>query len=262
MNRFRKRLFEVIESASEKDRLSNIYDIFMMIVILASIVSLCFKEDHLAFTIIDWIALGVFSIDYLLRLLTADFKLKRGWASFFLYPLTPLALIDLLCIFTAFSFINNAFKVLKIFRLFRTLRVLRLIKAVRYSKSINMLGAVFKEQRKPLLTVAIVAIVYIFVSAVIVFNVEPDSFNTFFDAIYWATISLTTVGYGDIYPVSTAGRVVTMISSLFGIGIIALPSGIITAGFMKEMAKQKASSKRDANHNQAEAEKVVANGEE
>ena len=125
-----------------------------------------------------------------------------------------------------------------------------------------MLGAVFKEQRKPLLTVAIVAIVYIFVSAVIVFNVEPDTFNTFFDAIYWATISLTTVGYGDIYPVSTAGRVVTMVSSLFGIGIIALPSGIITAGFMKEMAKQKASSKRDANHSQVEAEKVVANGEE
>lgn len=59
----------------------------------------------------------------------------------------------------------------------------------------------------------------------------------FFDAIYWVTVSLTTVGYGDIYPVSTAGRVITMISSIIEIGIIALPFGIITAGFLQEMNK-------------------------
>ena len=66
---------------------------------------------------------------------------------------------------------------------------------------------------------------------------EPDSFNTFFDAVYWATVSLTTMGYGDIYPVTTIGRVVTMISSIFGIAIIALPAGIIAAGFMDELNK-------------------------
>lgn len=243
MQKFRQRVFEIIETATEKDRLSNIYDIFMMVVILLSILSLCVKENYLAFTIIDYIALAVFSIDYLLRLFTADLKMKRGWVSFILYPLTPMALIDLLCIFTAFEFINNSFKVLKIFRLIRTLRVLRLIKAVRYSKSITLLNSVFKEQRKPLLTVGIVALAYIFMSAVVVFNVEPDSFNTFFDAVYWATISLTTVGYGDLYPVTTAGRVITMISSVFGIGIIALPSGIITAGFMDAMEKEKKKKK-------------------
>ena len=101
-----------------------------------------------------------------------------------------------------------------------------------------MLTAVFREQRKPLCTVGLVAIGYIVVSAIVIFNVEPESFETFFDAVYWATISLTTVGYGDIYPVSVAGRVITMISSVFGIGIIALPSGIITAGFIKEMDRQ------------------------
>ena len=68
-----------------------------------------------------------------------------------------------------------------------------------------------------------------------IFNVEPGTFNNFFDAIYWATVSLTTVGYGDIYPVSEAGRVITMISSFFGIAIIALPAGIITAGFMDKL---------------------------
>ena len=78
---------------------------------------------------------------------------------------------------------------------------------------------------------------YIFVSALVIFNVEADSFNTFFDAIYWATVSLTTVGYGDIYPVTTAGRIITMISSLFGIAVVALPAGIITAGYMEIIEK-------------------------
>ena len=78
---------------------------------------------------------------------------------------------------------------------------------------------------------------YILVSALIIYNVEPESFATFFDAVYWATISLTTVGYGDIYPVTTIGRIVTMASSVFGIAIIALPSGVITAGYMAEVNK-------------------------
>ena len=73
------------------------------------------------------------------------------------------------------------------------------------------------------------------VSALVIFNVEPDSFDTFFDAIYWATVSLTTMGYGDIYPITTAGRIITMVSSIFGIAIVALPAGIITAGYMNEI---------------------------
>ena len=81
------------------------------------------------------------------------------------------------------------------------------------------------------------AVVYVLVSALIIINVEPDSFNNFFDAVYWATVSLTTMGYGDIYPVTTIGRIVTMLSSVFGIAIVALPSGIITAGYMNEIQK-------------------------
>lgn len=73
------------------------------------------------------------------------------------------------------------------------------------------------------------------ISALIIFNVEPDTFDTFFDVVYWATVSLTTVGYGDIYPVSTLGRIITMISSVFGIAIVALPATVITAGYMNEI---------------------------
>ena len=77
-----------------------------------------------------------------------------------------------------------------------------------------------------------------FISALIVFNIEPDTFSTFFDALYWATVSLTTVGYGDIYAVSYAGKIITMLSALMGIAIVALPAGIITAGYMDELNRK------------------------
>ena len=85
---------------------------------------------------------------------------------------------------------------------------------------------------------SVLTAVYVPVSALVIYNIEPDSFVTFFDAVYWATVSLTTMGYGDIYPVTAAGRVVTMISSVFGIAIVALPAGIITAGYMNTLNDQ------------------------
>lgn len=90
-----------------------------------------------------------------------------------------------------------------------------------------------------MVTIAGIAIGYILISALVIINVEPETFNNYFEAVYWATISLTTVGYGDIYPITTLGRVITMISSVLGIAIVALPAGIITAGLMDEMQKRK-----------------------
>ena len=103
---------------------------------------------------------------------------------------------------------------------------------IRYSKSINIIINVFKKQREALLVVGGLAIGYIVISALIMFNVEPATFPSFFDAV-----SLTTVGYGDIYAVSTIGKVITMLSSVFGIAIVALPAGIVTAGYMEEINK-------------------------
>jgi voltage-gated potassium channel len=121
----------------------------------------------------------------------------------------------------------------------RAMRVLRVFKAARYSRSLQIIGNVFKTSKEPLTAVGSLAVMYILVSALVIINVEPDSFDNYFDAVYWATVSLTTMGYGDIYPVTSVGRIVTMLSSMFGIAIVALPAGIITAGYMNEIEKEK-----------------------
>jgi voltage-gated potassium channel len=149
-----------------------------------------------------------------------------------------MAIVDLLSILPSLTLLNNGFKLFKLFRLFRTFRVFRVFKTFRYSKNIKIISSVLHNSKESLIAVGTLAGAYILISALVIFNVEPESFETFFDAIYWATVSLTTVGYGDIYPVTTVGRVVTMLSSILGIAIIALPAGIITAGYMQEIEKR------------------------
>ncbi|MBQ7034985.1 MAG: ion transporter [Clostridia bacterium] len=234
----RKKLFSIIEPVDNGNKLSNIYDFIMMTTIVISVVPLAFKETNTVFLWIDYITVSIFILDYFLRLITADYKLKKSAVSFFIYPITPMAIIDLVSILPSISVLNSGFRLLKLFRLLRTLKVLRAFKFLRYSKSFDIIASVFKKQRKVLSAVATMAVAYILVSALVIYNVEPESFETFFDAIYWATISLTTVGYGDIYPVTTIGRIVTMVSSAFGIAIIALPSGVITAGYLAEINKE------------------------
>lgn len=232
----RKFIFKIIEPADNGNKLSRIYDFIMIGTIIISLVPLAFKTSNTLFACIDHISVSVFIIDYILRFITADLKLNKSFGSFFLYPITPMAVVDLLSILPSLTVLNNGFKLLKLFRLLRTLKVLRTFKFLRYSKSFEIIVNVFKKQRKILSAVVSLAVAYILISALIIYNVEPDSFNTFFDAIYWATVSLTTVGYGDIYPVTAIGRVVTMLSSIFGIAIIALPAGVITAGYMSEIS--------------------------
>lgn len=234
----RKRIYEIIEVSDGKNILSSLYDFFMIAVIIASLIPLAFKTEYFAFKVIDKICVIIFIIDYLLRLLTADYKYnKKSVTSFLRYPFSFMAVIDLISILPSITVLNNGFKILRVIRMIRAVRVLRVFKAARYSKSFHIIAQVLKNQKKPLIAVGALAVVYVLVSALIIINVEPDSFNNFFDAVYWATVSLTTMGYGDIYPVTTIGRIVTMLSSVFGIAIVALPSGIITAGYMSEIQK-------------------------
>ena len=128
---------------------------------------------------------------------------------------------------------------LRTLKIIKTIRVFRVFKLFRYSKSIEIIIEVIRRSKTALFAVCSFAIGYILISALIIFNVENESFDSFFDAIYWATVSLTTVGYGDIYPVTIAGRIVTMFSSIFGIAVVALPAGIITAGYIEVLNEKK-----------------------
>lgn len=235
----RKRLFEIIEVGEENDKLSQLYDFFMMLTIIISIIPLCTHVENNIFVLIDKITVIIFIVDYILRLFTADIKLKRGICSFVLYPFSFMAIIDLLSILPSITVLKSGYRLLKIFRLMRTFKVFRIFKTFRYSKNITMILNVFEKQKDSLTVVFGFAIAYVIVSALVIFNVEPETFPTMFDAIYWATVSLTTVGYGDVYATSIVGKVITMISAVLGIAIVALPAGIIIAGYQEELAEIK-----------------------
>ena len=141
-----------------------------------------------------------------------------------------MAIIDLISILPSILDINKVFKIFKTFRLARTFKV---FKVFRYSKNIQIIKTVIINKKDALMTVCVLSLAYIFISALIVFQVEPKTFGNLFKAIYWATISLTTVGYGDIYPISNIGKIISMISSFLGIAVVALPSGIIISGYQE-----------------------------
>lgn len=241
----RKKIYDIIEQSKDGNKLSFAYDILMLIAITVSIIPLMFVEDTEFFRIVEQITVAFFIIDYLLRWITADYRIgKKGW-SFVLYPFTGWAIIDILSILPGLNVLGKGFK---IFRVTRLMRILRLFKFIRYTDKIQVLGRVVRKEKEVLLTVLGIAVFYVFLTALIMFNVEPHvnpetgaaSFETFFDALYWATVTLTTVGYGDMIPVTDIGRFISMLSSLFGVAIIALPSGVITASYLEELRAERA----------------------
>lgn len=239
----REKIYSIIEHGTG-GKLGVIYDIVMFVAITVSIIPLMFAESHPIFPYIESITVVIFIIDYLLRWMTADLRLGKKGLSFLLYPVTVWGIIDLLSILPAISVLAPGFK---IFRITRLIKVMRLFKFIRYSEKISMLGRVIKKEQSVLLTVLGIAIFYVFLTALIMFNAEPHfnpetgavTFRNFFDALYWATVTLTTVGYGDLTPVTNIGRFVSMLSSLFGVAIIALPSGVITARYLEELRSLK-----------------------
>lgn len=241
---FRDAIYNVIEPKKE-NHLSRIYDIVMLMAIVIGVLPLMFREQLVLFWYFDLISGLCFLTDYVLRWITADYPSKQHRRkAFLMYPFTPMAIIDLLSILPTFNLLAPTFKLARISRL---LKLLRVIKVIRYYEPLEIIIAVIRRQRKVLWTVFSLALFYIFITALIMFNAEeqinPETgkylFDSFFDAFYWAACTLTTVGYGDLYPVSDVGRVISIISSMVGIAIIALPSGIVTAGYMDELRNRK-----------------------
>ena len=244
----RSKLLSIIEPSYEKNTsfISKLYDIFMFLMIAISLVPLMFRGESLMFFLFEKVSVSAFIIDYILRWITADVKFpeKKKWVAYVTYPFTTMAIIDLLSILPALGLLHRTLKALRVIRVFMLVRIIRLI---RYTKRIWTLLYVLKKERVILLTVLVIAMFYIFATALIMYNVEmyrelPDgsfAFETFLDALYWSTTTLTTIGYGDIYPVSDAGKIITIISSILGVAIIALPTGVITASYLDELRRYK-----------------------
>lgn len=247
----RQQIYNLINRDRKGMWASRLYDWYMLVMILASIIPLMFIEDYPIFRVIETVTVSAFIIDYILRWTTSNLELKKGAVSYLIYPFTPMAIIDLLSILPGLNILNPSFKLL---RLTRLLKIVRLLKIFRYSDKITMFLKVLKKERHVLLSVLMLALFYIFITALVMFNAEPhinphtgnETFHSFFDALYWATVTLTTVGYGDLCPVTDIGRMVSMFSSLFGVAVIALPSGVITASYLEELReyRKKAPQKR------------------
>ena len=235
----RKWISDLVEPRKE-GAFFQAYDYLMIVAIIIGTVPLLFREQIKLFWYFDIISGVIYLVDYILRWITCD---KPKWKAFLLYPFTPMAILDLLSILPTFNLLAPAYKLTKAMRL---LKILRFTRIVYYVGPLEIFVSVIKKQWKLLLTVMFVAFFDILVTAIIIFQSEKEIdpvtgeyiFKSFYDAIYWATITLTTVGYGDLYPVSNVGKTLSIISSLFGIAIIAMPSSIITAGYMQELNRR------------------------
>ena len=236
----REKIYHIINDDSGENKLSNLYDIFMIVVIAISMIPLMTKQQTALTNIIDEVCVIIFIADYVLRFITADYLFKDKSFPFLRYPFSFMAIIDLLSIIPSLTTVNRALKALRLMRLLRLLKVFKVFRAfrtLRYSKSVTMILHVIEDAKVSLIAVGTFAAAYVYISALVVFNVEPDTFKNFFEALYWATVSLTTVGYGDIYPTTDVGRAISMISSVLGIAVVALPASILTAGYLEEVNK-------------------------
>jgi len=236
----RKWINDLVEPGKE-GVVSKIYDGLMFVAIVLGTLPLLFREYRLLFWYFDIFSGIVYMVDYVLRWVTCDLRSnKPKWKAFLLYPITPMAILDLLSILPTFEVLSSTYRLAKSARL---LKIFRFSKIIHYIAPLEIFIKVIKKQWKLLMAVVLVALFDIFVTAIIIFQSEKEIdpvtgeyiFKTFYDAFYWATITLTTVGFGDLCPVSEMGKTLSIISSLVGIGVIAMPSSIITAGFMQEL---------------------------
>ncbi|AFZ04724.1 Ion transport protein [Oscillatoria nigro-viridis PCC 7112] len=249
-----KQIKSQIYAILEKSELGNFYsladDIFITCLIainvaafIASTSPTLSQEQQLILENIEIVSSLVFTIEYLLRLwvCTVDSRYSHPFWGRLRYGLTPLSLIDLISILPFYSLL--LFPNLSFVNLIRLLRLLRLLKMSRYSESLRTLGAVLYAKKEELIATAFaVFILLIFASSVMYFvenEAHPETFASIPDAMWWGVVTLTTVGYGDIYPITPLGKFLGAILAFLGIGIFALPAGLIAAGFSEEVQRKK-----------------------
>ncbi len=245
---YRHRTWEIVEAARPGDTVSRLFDLFIMALILINVVAVVFgtveplaTEHERLFTLIEVVSVGIFTVEYLLRLwsATADPRFRGIVIGRARFAVRPLSVIDLLAIAPAYlPFLGLDLRVLRFLRVFR---IFRLLKLGRYSSAFRLIGRVIARRREELVLSLLVLLILLVISASLMYSAEheaqPEAFSDIPQTMWWAVVTLTTVGYGDVFPVTGLGRVLAAIISILGIGMVALPAGIIGSGFVEEIAK-------------------------
>ena len=246
----KRRTFEIISKAESGDRISSIFDWSIMILIALSILTIIldsFQSIHercqALFQAFEIITVIVFTIEYILRIWTADLLYPEVKHPRLKYCFSFMAIIDLLAILPFYvPFISADLRFLRMMRLFRLFRLLRVLKLGRYFDALQVIVKVIRTSGPQLVMSVVICFFVMLFSAIIMYEaenpVQPEQFPNVLSSLWWAICTLTTVGYGDVYPITAVGRFFASIISLVGIGIIAIPTGIIAAGFNQVINKE------------------------
>ncbi|KAA9130977.1 ion transporter [Marinihelvus fidelis] len=257
----RQRVAELLEAHQPNDPWGRLVDYFLIGLILANVVAIILATvEPLAaryggfFWSFEVFSIAVFTLEYLLRLWSCvDLPTREGQPPMtrLRWMLSPLGLIDLLAIapFYVFYFIGaDATHSMLMLRLFRGLRLLRLFKLTRYSPALNLMISVLRKEAGVLAAAASVLLFMLVLASwgiyVLEKDIQPEEFKDIPTAMWWAVITITTVGYGDVVPVSNGGRIFAGVVSLVGIGMMALPAAILASGFYREVHDRNATYRR------------------
>lgn len=246
----KKMLFEAFYSDKYKSNFLYYIDDYVITTLIVLNVFAIIAESfdyvhdnyHTQLHIFEVFSVIIFSLEYLLRFWVADltYPNRPKWRSRLKYVFSTMGLIDLLAIIPFYLpwVVKLDLRFLRVLRLFRLVRI---FKMAHYSLSIRMLAKIFNDKRRELFITLIGSFVLILLSSSIMFefehDVQPDKFPNIFATFWWAVATLTTIGYGDVYPVTAIGQFLAALVAIFGIGLIAIPTGIISAGFLEELQK-------------------------
>lgn len=246
INKLKIRIHEIIEKAPEGDKLSRIFDIFIISLIILNVTSVILETVDILylkysafFTNFELFSVAVFSAEYILRLWTCNLneRFRQPIKGRIRFALTPLAVIDLLAILP-FYLAAILLVDLRFIRILRLFRILRVLKVARYSESIRNIARVIIGKKEELfMSVFILLIVLIMSSSLMYFvenSAQPEAFSSIPASMWWGIITLTTIGYGDIYPITPLGKFLGGIIAIIGIGMIALPAAVIVSGYFKQ----------------------------
>ena len=248
---FLEKVYHIVENPNEDSKIGNIFERFIVILILANVVAIVLEsfeefelEYHIYFRIFEFFSVTIFTIEYSSRVLTVQYRYKDKsyFGALMSYMLSPMAIVDLLAILPFYIPLVDTFD-LRFLRLMRLMRLLRVLKLARYSQSHQLVADVLKEKKEELGMTIFVTMVFLLISSALMYfienDVQPEAFPNIFAAFWWAVATLTTVGYGDVYPVTGWGKFISGIIALLGIGLIAMPTGILSAAFIYRLDADK-----------------------